>query len=144
VAVKEGGVGCAATTSPGGYPPLRIVRTPPRADDDVAPRGGARPASGDERAGLADAPRPAAAFAAHPGPDGRSPAMQWTELKTNWKDLQGKFKTRWTKLTDADLTAIAGKREELIKKLHNYYKTDEVKLGKEVDEFIKTLKPAHV
>jgi len=66
--------------------------------------------------------------------------MKWTEVQKNWKQFDQAFKAKWTKLTDADLKAIAGKREELITRLHRYYTTDEVKLGKEVDDFIKTLK----
>lgn len=70
--------------------------------------------------------------------------MQWTEVKTEWKDLQGKFKAKWMKLTDADLKAIGGKRDELIKLLKKYYKADEAKMEQQVDEFVKMLKTARV
>jgi len=67
-------------------------------------------------------------------------AMLWTEIQKEWKVLSKQFKTKWSKLTDADLTAIAGKRDELVKRLVQHYKTDKVKLEKEVDDFIKNLK----
>lgn len=71
--------------------------------------------------------------------------MNWTDVKTNWKDVKKNFQTKWSKLTDADLTKIAGKREELLPILKKHYAKDEVKLGKEVDDFIQTLKkPAKV
>ena len=66
--------------------------------------------------------------------------MLWTEVQKDWKTLSSKFKTKWSKLTDADLKAIAGKRDELTKRLVAYYKKDKVELEKEVDDFIKTLK----
>ena len=66
--------------------------------------------------------------------------MQWTEIKTGWKDVQKSFQAKWPKLEQVDLTAIAGKREELITRLVKHYKTDRVKLEKEVEDFIKTLK----
>ena len=66
--------------------------------------------------------------------------MLWNEVKLNWKDVKNQFKGKWNKLTDADLTAIAGKREELVTRLNKIYKTEKVKLEKEIDEFIKGLK----
>ena len=66
--------------------------------------------------------------------------MLWTEIQKDWKGLSKKFKTKWSKLTDADLTAIAGKRDELVKRLVQHYKTDKAKIEKEVDDFIKTIK----
>jgi len=70
--------------------------------------------------------------------------MQWTEVKTKWNGVQGKFKTKWPKLTDGDLKTIAGNRDKLVARLFELYKTDKVQLGKDVDAFILTLSPAHV
>ena len=67
--------------------------------------------------------------------------MLWTEIQKDWKNVSKRFQTKWSKLTDKDLTTIAGKRDELVKLLVKYYKTDKVKLEKEVDEFVNTLKP---
>jgi len=65
--------------------------------------------------------------------------MLWADILKDWKSVSMKFKAKWSKLTDADLIAIAGKRDELVKRLHGYDTTDKVKLEKEVDDFIKTL-----
>ena len=35
--------------------------------------------------------------------------MNWDTLKGQWKQFQGKVKEKWGKLTDDDLTTIAGK-----------------------------------
>jgi len=67
--------------------------------------------------------------------------MQWTEIQKDWKNVSKKFMTKWPKLTEADMTAIAGKREELVNRLVKAYKTDKVKLEKEIEDFIETIKP---
>jgi uncharacterized protein YjbJ (UPF0337 family) len=70
--------------------------------------------------------------------------MKWNEIERDWKVFKPQFQKKWNKLTDADLTAIAGKRQELVTRLYKHYKTDTRKLEKEVDEFIATIKPAKV
>ena len=39
--------------------------------------------------------------------------MDWNRVEGNWKDMKGKIKEKWGKLTDDDLTVINGKREQL-------------------------------
>jgi uncharacterized protein YjbJ (UPF0337 family) len=39
--------------------------------------------------------------------------MNWDVVAGQWKELQGKFKEQWGKLTDDDLNIIAGKRDQL-------------------------------
>lgn len=39
--------------------------------------------------------------------------MNWDQIQGNWKQLTGKVKEKWGKLTDDDLTMIAGKRDQL-------------------------------
>lgn len=38
--------------------------------------------------------------------------MDWNRVEGNWKEFQGKVKEKWGKLTDDDLTAINGKRDQ--------------------------------
>lgn len=66
--------------------------------------------------------------------------MLWNDIQKDWKSVSKQFKTKWSKLTDADLTAVAGKRDELVKRLVSLYKGDKAKLEKEVDDFVKTIK----
>ncbi|HZJ97579.1 MAG TPA: CsbD family protein [Oligella sp.] len=42
-------------------------------------------------------------------------------IKGNWKEVMGKAKQQWGKLTDDDLQQIDGKREELIGKIQKEY-----------------------
>src|SRR5512135_3731977 len=39
--------------------------------------------------------------------------MNWDQIEGNWKQFTGKVKEKWGKLTDDDLTASAGKRDQL-------------------------------
>ena len=65
--------------------------------------------------------------------------MEWTKVKTDWVRLKPKFHTKWNKLTETDLTEIAGKRNELVSHLETRYHFDKKKAEKEADDFIKTL-----
>jgi hypothetical protein len=39
--------------------------------------------------------------------------MDWNRVEGNWKEIKGKVKQQWGKLTDDDLHVIAGKQEQL-------------------------------
>lgn len=65
--------------------------------------------------------------------------MNWDQAKGNWKQLSGKVKSKWGKLTDDDMTQIDGKKEELIGKLQVHYGHGKEEAEKHLDEFIKTL-----
>ena len=43
--------------------------------------------------------------------------MDWNRVEGNWKQLKGKVKEQWGKLTDDDLDVIAGKRDQLLGKI---------------------------
>jgi uncharacterized protein YjbJ (UPF0337 family) len=47
--------------------------------------------------------------------------MDWNRVQGNWKQVEGKVKEKWSKLTDNDLIAINGSREELEGKLQQHY-----------------------
>jgi len=47
--------------------------------------------------------------------------MNWDQIAGNWTQFTGKVKEQWGKLTDDDLTAIAGKRDQLAGKLQERY-----------------------
>jgi uncharacterized protein YjbJ (UPF0337 family) len=66
--------------------------------------------------------------------------MNWDTLKGKWKQLSGKVKEKWGKLTDDDLTAIAGKRDQLVGKLQQRYGYEKQQAEKELDDFARTLK----
>ena len=39
--------------------------------------------------------------------------MDWNRIEGNWKQAKGKVKEKWGQLTDDDLTAVDGKRDQL-------------------------------
>jgi uncharacterized protein YjbJ (UPF0337 family) len=67
--------------------------------------------------------------------------MNWDQIQGNWKEMTGKVKEKWGKLTENDLTVIAGKREQLSGILQQRYGYAKEQAEKELDEFMKTLKP---
>src|SRR5207237_5380865 len=48
-------------------------------------------------------------------------AMDWNRVEGNWKEVKGKVKEKWGKLTDDDLTAINGQRDQLEGRLQERY-----------------------
>ena len=39
--------------------------------------------------------------------------MDWNRIEGNWKQVKGKVKEQWGKLTDDDIDQIAGRRDQL-------------------------------
>lgn len=67
--------------------------------------------------------------------------MNWDQIEGQWKDLKGKIRGKWAKLTDDDLEAIAGKKDRLLGKLQATYGKKKEIVEDEVDKFISTIKP---
>jgi uncharacterized protein YjbJ (UPF0337 family) len=67
--------------------------------------------------------------------------MNWDQIAGDWKQFKGKVKEKWGKLTDDDLTAAAGKREQLAGLLAQKYGFAKEHAEKELQEFLKALKP---
>ena len=47
--------------------------------------------------------------------------MNWDRIEGNWKQLTGKVKEQWGKLTDDDLMQVQGRREILVGKIQTRY-----------------------
>ena len=62
--------------------------------------------------------------------------MSWDVIAGNWKQLAGKVKEQWGKLTDDDLAKVAGKREQLEGMLQERYGYGKEQAKKNVDEFL--------
>ena len=67
--------------------------------------------------------------------------MNWDQIKGNWKQFSGKVKEKWGKLTDDDLTTVAGKRDQLAGILQERYGYEKSRAEKELDDFARALKP---
>src|SRR5947209_8275846 len=66
--------------------------------------------------------------------------MKWDQIAGNWKQFTGKVKEKWGKLTDDDLTTIAGKRDQLAGKLRERYGYNKEQAERELDQFARDLK----
>ncbi len=64
--------------------------------------------------------------------------MNWNVLKGQCKQMRGKVKAQWGKLTDDDLTVIGGKKDELVGKLRQRYGYSKHQAEKEADDFLRS------
>ncbi len=64
--------------------------------------------------------------------------MDWNRVEGSWKDFKGKAKEQWGKLTDDDLTAIEGRRDQLEGKIQQRYGYAKDQVRKDVDTWTST------
>jgi uncharacterized protein YjbJ (UPF0337 family) len=65
--------------------------------------------------------------------------LDWTRIEGNWKQVKGTVKGRWGRLTDDDLTAIAGRRgqrEGMIQERYGYAKA---RTQKEIEDWYRSM-----
>jgi uncharacterized protein YjbJ (UPF0337 family) len=62
-------------------------------------------------------------------------AMDWNRVEGNWKQMKGKVKEQWGKLTDDDLDVIAGKQDQLEGRLQQRYGYAKDQATKEVNDW---------
>jgi uncharacterized protein YjbJ (UPF0337 family) len=65
--------------------------------------------------------------------------MNWDQIAGSWKEVQGKVREKWGKLTDDDMTVVAGKRDQLAGVLQRRYGLAKEQAEKELDQFITSL-----
>lgn len=66
--------------------------------------------------------------------------MNWDQVAGNWKQMKGAAKQRWAKLTDDDMTALSGKRDELVGKIQERYGYTREQAQKEADAWADEVK----
>jgi uncharacterized protein YjbJ (UPF0337 family) len=70
--------------------------------------------------------------------------MNWDTIEGKWKQSAGAVKEKWGKLTDDDLTVIAGKKDQLVGKIQERYGIARDAAEKQVNEFASTYKDSTV
>ena len=65
--------------------------------------------------------------------------MNEDRIKGQWKQLAGKLKTKWGKLTDDDLRVAEGNSEYLAGRIQERYGVAKDEAVKQVKEFDRTL-----
>jgi uncharacterized protein YjbJ (UPF0337 family) len=66
--------------------------------------------------------------------------MDWIRIEGNWKEFRGQVKEKWGKITDDDLTAINGKRDQLEGRLQQRYGLARDQARNNIDSWFSTLK----
>ena len=66
--------------------------------------------------------------------------MNWDRVEGNWKQLSGKARQQWGRLTDSDLHRAAGKRTELAGVIQERYGIARDEAERQADEWAKALK----
>ncbi len=61
--------------------------------------------------------------------------MNWDTIEGNWKQYTGKVKSQWGKLTDDQLTVIAGKRDQLAGRTQEAYGVSKDEAEKQIKQF---------
>ena len=65
--------------------------------------------------------------------------MDWDRIQGNWKQFSGKVKEKWSELTDDDLGALDGRREQLEGKIQERYGYGKDQVRKDIDEWLRTV-----
>ncbi len=65
--------------------------------------------------------------------------MNWDRIEGGWKQMTGKVKEQWGKLTDDDLTEVAGKRDQLAGKIQARYGIAKEEAERQLDDFAKRI-----
>ena len=67
--------------------------------------------------------------------------MNWDTIEGNWKELKGKLRSKWAKLTDDDLEHIGGKKDVLVGRLQHHYGMKKDEAERQLDSFLKSSTP---
>jgi uncharacterized protein YjbJ (UPF0337 family) len=63
--------------------------------------------------------------------------MDWNQVQGQWKQLKGKAKIKWGKLTDDEIDVAEGRRDELVGKIQQRYGIARDQAEREVDDWMK-------
>jgi uncharacterized protein YjbJ (UPF0337 family) len=61
--------------------------------------------------------------------------MNWDQAAGKWNQMKGAVKERWGKLTDDDLTVIAGNRDRLLGRIQERYGVTKEKAEEEINQW---------
>ena len=61
--------------------------------------------------------------------------MNWDRIQGNWKQVVGKAKAQWGKLTDDDLDIVAGRRDQLAGRIQERYGIAKDEVEKQISDW---------
>ena len=65
--------------------------------------------------------------------------MDWTRVEGNWKQMRGRVKERWGKLTDDDLNVISGRRDQLEGMIQERYGYARERARREIEDWYRSI-----
>ena len=66
--------------------------------------------------------------------------MNWDQIEGNWKQMTGKAREKWGKLTDSDFETAAGKKDQLVGRIQERYGIAKDEADRQADEWAKAIK----
>ncbi|MFN0062746.1 MAG: CsbD family protein [Myxococcaceae bacterium] len=63
--------------------------------------------------------------------------MKWDHIAGQWNEYRGKVKSRWSELTDDDLTTINGQRDALVRLVQRRYGKVREAAARDVEAFLR-------
>jgi uncharacterized protein YjbJ (UPF0337 family) len=65
--------------------------------------------------------------------------MHWDEIEGKWNRVTGSARERWGKLTDNDWETVAGKKDQLVRRIQERYGVLKADAERQADEWSRTL-----
>lgn len=65
--------------------------------------------------------------------------MDWNRIEGNWKQIKGKAKVQWGRLTDDEVDEVEGNYDQLIGKVQERYGIERDEARRQVDDWHKKL-----
>lgn len=65
--------------------------------------------------------------------------MNWDRVQGNWKQVMGKAREKWGKLSNDDIDVIGGRRDQLVGRLQERYGIAKDVAQKQADEWADAL-----
>jgi uncharacterized protein YjbJ (UPF0337 family) len=66
--------------------------------------------------------------------------MNWDRVEGNWKQVMGKAREKWGKLSNDDIEVIGGRRDQLVGRIQERYGIARDVAQKQADEWAAALK----
>jgi uncharacterized protein YjbJ (UPF0337 family) len=68
--------------------------------------------------------------------------MNWDRIQGDWKQVAGKAREKWGKLTEDEITVVAGRREQLAGMIQERYGLAKEEVEKEIASWQRTVTEA--